>query len=101
MSSKFDINDGVLSLGEDVDVNQVAELYQELKHEAGSGSSNITLDSTAITRIDGASMQLLAAFSKAYSDAGGKLDWGKPSPEFLRIGEVLGLSEALGLTRAQ
>ncbi len=97
MSGKFDIEDGVLSLGEDLDVNQAAELYQELKHEAGSGSSTITLDASALGRVDGAAMQLLVAFAKAYKAAGGDLKWGTPSDEFKRAGKILGLEQDLGL----
>ena len=97
MSNKFEVVDGVVDLGNEVDVNRVAELYQELKVEVSMQSSKIDIDASSVERVDGAMIQMLVAFSQAYTGNGGILNWGTPSAEFSKAARILGLDKALGL----
>ncbi len=97
MNNRFEVVNGVLDLGSEIDVNLVADLYQELKHEIVVGSSVLEINTSEIKRTDGATLQLLASFSKEYMKSGGDISWGNPSDEFWRASKILGLTEVLGI----
>ncbi|GIX21970.1 MAG: hypothetical protein KatS3mg121_0753 [Gammaproteobacteria bacterium] len=57
----------------------------------------ITLDGAAVERIDGAGLQLLAAFLRAVDARGGRAEWRRPSAALREAAARCGLADALKL----
>lgn len=70
---------------------------------AGSGSDPsagfpLTVDGSAVARVDTSGLQLLVAFALREAVAGRRLAWKSASPELLRASRQLGLVDVLGLS---
>jgi phospholipid transport system transporter-binding protein len=57
----------------------------------------VVVDGSAVERVDTAGLQLLVALAHRQRQGGRRLEWKAASPELLKCGERLGLTEALGL----
>ena len=60
-------------------------------------SMPVTIDCSAVMRIDTSVLQLIYSFCFAMKEAGVNVSWRDPSEEFCRASELLGLKELLAL----
>ncbi len=79
-------------------VRDASTLKQSLTAELDR--QDITLDGTAVTRIDTAGLQLLLAFVIDRQRAGLATRWHSPTPALRDAAELAGLAEALGLPQS-
>jgi anti-anti-sigma regulatory factor len=87
-------------LGEVLTIVEVAEMHQQLIQllDAGGG---VELNAADTENIDGAGLQLLAAFIKDAKNRGVPVSWGKSSDVVREAAGQVGLTEALGLAQAE
>lgn len=96
MDSRPPVNPGVLALGADCTLTEAESLQAAL---AGllTETQTVTLDATAVQRIDTAALQLLAAFVRDRRLAGHAIAWCgteqtlAPAARLLDLGGLLGL----------
>jgi anti-anti-sigma regulatory factor len=62
---------------------------------------DVELDAGAVEKIDTAGLQLLVAFARQLRDSHRALGWKSIAPELLRSAAQLGLTDVLGLPRAE
>ena len=65
-----------------------------------SPTDSVIVDGGAVTRIDAAALQLLAAFARRELAAGRRLDWHAASAALRTAGATLGLTAVLQLSAA-
>lgn len=73
---------------------------EELKAKLDGGlvqKKDIVFDTAKLERIDTASLQLIAAFTKKLRDEGFSVTWSKPSREIVEIAQLLDFKEAVSL----
>ena len=98
MSDLFELKDDVLTLGEDVGVTQVAELYETLTQCLESGCTKISIDASKTRRVDGALLQLVAGFVHEVTDElEGEVQWTNPSDTFVAAAKMLDLNKVMRL----
>ncbi|GAB6039401.1 STAS domain-containing protein [Endothiovibrio diazotrophicus] len=91
------LDEGVVVLGEALDIAHVGELYERLVEVLRQGRQP-ALDATALERVDAAGVQLLAAYGRELKGLGGRLEWrGEPAAPLREAARLLDLGEALGL----
>ncbi len=83
-------------LGSVLDISHARHLYTELG-AALDGSVPLVLDSRQVTRIDTATMQLLAVFCLAARARNIQLTWKDPTAVIQQAAELLDLKKSLGL----
>ncbi len=88
----------VFSLPSQPVVRDASALKQSLTAELAR--QDITLDGTAVTRIDTAGLQLLLAFVIDRRRAGLATRWHSPTSALRDAAELAGLAEALGLPQS-
>jgi anti-anti-sigma regulatory factor len=89
-------NDGSLILAAECTVAEADTLKSELAHRLGE-SGTITIDVTALQRIDTAGLQLLAAFVRDRRTVGRTVAWRGRAPALEAAAGLLGLNGMLEL----
>lgn len=84
-----------LVLGAACTLREAASLKAQLLACRVSGDT-VTVDGSAVQRIDTAGLQLLVAFARREAGAGRLLQWHAPSDELCNAVSQLGLREVLG-----
>lgn len=80
-------------LPEQIDIRRIAELHQTLGEMLSSADTEVTLDASAVTRIDTAGVQLLAAALRI--EGGERVVLSNPSPCITEAFQNLGLAHLL------
>lgn len=80
-----------------LDVSAARAAYQAL-NEALIRALPVDLHSAKLERLDGAALQVLAAFHRTVSDRGLRCEWRSVSAALKSGAAALGLTEALGLS---
>lgn len=83
-------------LGSSLDITVVADVQTRLRQALDAGSG-IALDGGGLDRVDGAGLQLLAAFAKHARDANIPVNWCAVSPCLEQSAHLCGLGSCLGL----
>lgn len=86
----------VIECKEGLDVSLVSDFKEFLK-QAASQNLPVVLDSASLERVDGAALQLLAAFFIEARASGMSVVWREPSAPLCRAAELSGLKEILDL----
>jgi anti-anti-sigma factor len=86
----------VIECSDSLDVSQVSEFKEILKHAAGQRLP-VVLDGANLERIDGAALQLITAFFIEVRDSGLSVTWKNPSAPLCRAAGVSGLKETMNL----
>jgi len=89
---------GVVTLAATLAAATANELAAELRTALDAGGP-VSLDAAAVERIDGVSIQLLAAFCRSAADADVTVHWQSPSQSLCDAVRLLGLSAVLGLAQ--
>ena len=76
-------------------INNVQSLYQDFSQI--TGNADINIDASAVEMIDTAVLQMLFAFVMKIRSNNHKVNWIKPSDEFVSRATLLGLSQHMGL----
>ncbi len=92
-------SDGAVEFPAELTIAQTAEFYPQFAHLIDKGG-DIVLDSSAVTRIDTAFIQLLYQVQRTLAETSHCLQWVNPSEAVSRSVELLGMSEHLALTEA-
>ena len=85
-----------LSLPEDLGIAAVASVHEELRARLDAGQATRLL-AAEVSRVDGAGLQLLAAFARECDRLGQALTWDGPSEPLYRAATLLGLESVLHL----
>ncbi len=85
---------GVLTLAETLHVSEVQELYTALQSALAAGQV-LQVDGGAVERADGASLQLLAAFSREAAANGLAINWRSRSDALVSSAACLGMEEVI------
>lgn len=85
-----------LTLESVADINKAKSLHKQLNQI--NNDSDVNIDASAIEMIDTAVLQLLYAFVIKVRSSNHKVNWIKPSREFIRRANLLGLSQPIGLS---
>lgn len=78
-----------------LDVAQARALYQELGRELDRAAGGFAFDATRVERIDGSTLQILAAFCRAARDAGLPVRWSGASSVLCSAAALLDLHDML------
>lgn len=76
-------------------INNAKSLYQDFSQIAGN--TDINIDASAVEMIDTAVLQMLFAFVMKIRANNHKVNWIKPSDEFVSRATLLGLSQHMGI----
>ena len=87
------------ALAEDLGIAGVAGLHEELRVRLDAGQPTHFL-AAEVGRVDGAALQLLAAFARESTERGQPVAWTAPSDALRRAACLLGLESMLGLPAA-
>lgn len=86
-----------VDLGDALTIREVAEVHDRMLAAMGSGAEAFRLKAAALGQVDGAGLQMLAAFLREAGQRGQVVRWDEV-PEALREGAArLGLTTVLGL----
>ncbi|MCK7595126.1 STAS domain-containing protein [Pseudomarimonas salicorniae] len=88
-----------IELGNDLGIERASELKEQLSTQLDSGRS-VVVDGSAVERVHGAGLQLLAAFFHERHNAGRKTRIESPSPALVDAARVMALTTALGLSES-
>ena len=80
-------------------IRDAAELHQQLL-AAVDHAAGVTIDASAITRVDSAILQLLTVFVIERKSQGQPVVWKQPSEVFCRAARMIDLADPLGLQPA-
>ncbi len=86
----------VVTLPEVLTIAEVAECYERLLERLQQGGE-IVIDGSPVEQIDGAGLQLLAAFVREGAESVGRVSWTGCSEALREGARTLGLVTALGL----
>ena len=86
----------VIKLDEKLDISKAENMLQVLKEAVEQGGS-MSLDASAVNRIDTAGLQLLFSFKKTLEDQGSKMEITHPSQEFVNSARLVGFDNVLVL----
>jgi anti-anti-sigma regulatory factor len=81
------------------DVSTAGAVAAEIQDRLVLGA--LTLDASAVTRVDAAALQLLCATFAAARASSARVEWRTAAPAVIEGARILALSEALGLPRAR
>ena len=90
------LQNGELSLGPALTIVEVAAVRGQLQ-AALTGEGELRLSAGELEQLDGAGLQLLAAFCKEAAKQERAVKWTAASPVLMSAAELLGLDEGLGL----
>lgn len=91
MSESADKTEGLITFDDTLDITMAAVYFEKLTEMLNQYKS-IVLNGAAIDRIDGAGLQLLAAFFKAAESLHVSIQWQACSGILKKNAELLGLS---------
>lgn len=91
----------LIALSESVDIADIGGLQQRLEHALKVEPSTLVLDGGQVSRIDGASLQLLAMFYREARTQGYTIEWKNPSAVLQHAAGFLGLTQWLGLNASK
>lgn len=80
----------------DLGIEAASRLHAQLA-PAVAAKKQVALDAASVSRLHGASMQVLVAFVRARSDGGRKTRINDPSPVLRDAARAMGLASTLGL----
>jgi phospholipid transport system transporter-binding protein len=86
----------VLVCDVNLDITRIGTLCEDLRARLVAARP-VTLDVSAVARVDTAALQLLTAFVRGARARGITFAWHRPSEAFTRSADRLGLSQELGL----
>jgi anti-anti-sigma factor len=86
----------VIECNDGLDVSLVSDFKELLKQAAGQNLP-VVLDGSALERVDGAALQLLAAFFIEARSSGMSVVWKEPSAPLCRAATISGLKEIMDL----
>ena len=81
-------------------INDAKTVFNELQKKIDT-SKDITIDASAVEMVDTAILQLLLSFVRKVRSNGLKVDWKKPSEEFVNRVEMLNLGDLLDAPEVQ
>jgi anti-anti-sigma regulatory factor len=87
-----------ISCGEVLDIAGAAEFHQVLKSSRDE-NADLLIEAGAVSRVDGAGLQLLCALFHDAQRSGRSLQWGQTSPALHEAARVLGLEACLQLLK--
>lgn len=90
---------GSMRLPENLTIMDVADWYPQFVAAASESSTTLTLDASALTRLDSAGVQLLLALAKSLSLQGEHIQWSEVSDTLLSVARSLGATEPLNLSQ--
>lgn len=93
-ASASDCEDGVLMLESSITIADVGEYHAELSR-CLEAEKAITIDGSNVDAIDGAGLQLLAAFVKELIEKGMGVNWRGASEKLILSAQHMGVSSAL------
>ena len=79
-----------------LDVSMLSD-FKALLHQASGQNSPIVLDASQLERIDGAALQLMAAFFIESQESGLSVAWRSPSEALKNAANLTGLNQILQL----
>lgn len=85
-----------IALEPDLGIEAAARLHAQLAPVLAQ-KKQVALDAAAVSRLHGASMQVLAAFVRARDAAGRKTRFQDPSPALRDAARAMGLTSTFGL----
>lgn len=88
-----------IELGNDLGIERAGDLKEQLAAQLGSGRA-VVLDGSAVERVHGAGMQVLAAFIRDRQAAGRKTRIESPAPALVDAARVMALTTDLGLNQS-
>lgn len=88
-----------IELGNDLGIERAGDLKEQLAGQLDSGRS-VVIDASAVERVHGAGLQVLAAFIRERHAAGRKTRIESPTPALVDAARVLALTTALGLSES-
>ncbi len=86
-----------IELGQDLGIEHAGDLREQLLPHIETGRS-VVLDASAVERVHGAGMQVLAAFFRDRQAAGRKTRLDSPSNTLVDAARVMALTNDLGLS---
>lgn len=98
MSEYYQFKNNVLTFGDEISVVQAAELYEGLTDYLNAGETELSIDASAVEKVDGALLQLMVSFIHEYCDEKkSEIKWVSPSKTFVHAAKTLGLESSLHL----
>lgn len=79
-----------------LDVSMLSD-FKTLLHQAAGQNSPIALDASQLERVDGAALQLMAAFFVEAQESGLSVTWRSPSDALKNAANLTGLDQILQL----
>ena len=89
----------IVKLESDLRIAGAATAFAALSSAAGERHERVVLDARKVERVDAAGVQAVLAGRAVLSAAGKRLEWAGESAQLESAAELLGLREALGLTK--
>ena len=91
------VPDGNITLEGALTLREMAEVYQQLSDQLDLGVTQFVIDISDLQQVDGAGLQLMAAFAKEISTRGGTLEWKSVTASVQDSAMQIGLAEVIGL----
>jgi ABC-type transporter Mla MlaB component len=88
--------ESAVALADSLEIAQVQTLCATLR-DALAQAQPVTLDAAAVQRVDGAALQVLAAFVRTAQARGVSVTWQAVPEALTRAAGLLGLKDTLGL----
>ena len=89
----------IVKLAPDLRIVGAATAFAALSSAAGERHERIVLDARKVEKVDAAGVKAVLAGRAALSAAGKSVEWAGQSTQLESAAELLGLREALGLTK--
>ncbi len=89
-------NEMIVECNDGLDITMVTDFKSILK-QAVSQNLPIVLDAAQLERVDGAALQLLAAFFIEANESGLEVSWRSPNEAFLEAVQLTGMNSVLNL----
>jgi len=86
------------SCGDSLDIHVASSLHKRLQKSMHKALT-IELKADGVTKADTAGLQVFVSLRNELKTLGGDIVWKKPSDDLVRASDLLGLSEALGLSK--
>ena len=89
----------IVKLAPDLRIVGAATAFAALSSAAGERHERIVLDARKVEKVDAAGVQAVLAGRAVLSAAGKRVEWAGASAQLEAAAELLGLREALGMTK--
>jgi len=84
-----------IALGADLRIGRASEIFEALA--AATDNATVVIDASAVSKVDAAGLQALAAFVVQWRTAGKPWRWDNPTDTLRASARSAGLDSALGL----